>query len=81
MELTTVEARVVGVVSEVLKVPRQKITTETRFVEDLGADSLDLASMVLALEEEFDATLPDDRRLTLKTVGSVVDLVAAHVAT
>jgi acyl carrier protein len=78
MEPSTVEQRVVGIVIEVLKVRADDVTSETRFAEDLGADSLDLITLVLALEEEFDTSVPDDQYDSLTTVGAVVEAIAAQ---
>lgn len=78
MEPSTVEQRVVRIIGEALKEPPEKLTSETRFLEDLGADSLDLATLVMALEEEFNETIPEDQLPGLTTVGAVVELIAAH---
>ena len=58
--MATVEERVVDIVSEQLGVEKEKITLETSFVNDLGADSLDTVELVMELEEEFDISIPDE---------------------
>ena len=78
MEPSTVEQRVVRIIGESLREPPEKLTSETRFLEDLGADSLDLATLVMALEEEFNETISEDQLPGLTTVGAVVELIATH---
>ncbi len=76
MEQSTVEQRVLATISEVLKVPPEKLARSTRFKEDLKVDSLDLAMLVMALEEEFNNTIPDGQEARLTTVGAVVEFIA-----
>ena len=64
-----VEEKVIGIVSEQLGVPREEITRESRFVEDLKADSLDVVELVMEFEEEFDVTIPDEDYEKIRTVG------------
>jgi acyl carrier protein len=78
MESSSIEQRVVRVVSEVLKVTREEVTPQTRFIDDLGADSLDLATLVMALEDEFAIEVPDDQDVNLTTVAAVVEAIAAR---
>jgi acyl carrier protein len=70
------QTKVCAILSEQLAIPREKVTTEARFSEDLDADSLDLVEAVLALEEEFGVSIPEDEMEAVKTVGQAVDLVA-----
>lgn len=65
----TVADRVKKVIIESLSVDAEKVTSEARFKEELGADSLDQVEFVMALEEEFDITIPDD--LAAETVGEL----------
>ncbi len=55
-----------------------KVTLESSIVEDLGADSLDVVEMLMAMEEEFDMTLPDEACADLKTVNDIVTFIDAH---
>ncbi len=55
-----------------------KVTLESTIVEDLGADSLDVVEMLMALEEEFNMTLPDEACANLKTVGDIVTFIDSH---
>jgi acyl carrier protein len=70
-----IEERVVNVVAETLKADRARITRESRFVEDLGADSLDMFSLVTQLEDEFKATIPETDAEKLTTVGAALDYI------
>lgn len=55
-----------------------KVTLESAIVEDLGADSLDVVEMLMALEDEFEMTLPDEACANLKTVNDIVTFIDAH---
>lgn len=71
--------RLAELLSEQFGVEAESITLETSFEEDLGADSLDLVEMMMALEEEFDVgEISEETARTLKTVGDVVDLIGAQ---
>jgi acyl carrier protein len=67
--------RVTDIVSEQLGVDKDKITPETSFVNDLGADSLDTVELVMELEEEFDINIPDDAAEKIQTVGQAVKFI------
>ena len=66
---------VVDVVVEQLSVPKKKIKMESNIIEDLGADSLDVVELVMALEEKFDVEIPDSDAEKLKTIADVVTFV------
>lgn len=76
MDKTEVQEKVKNILAEQLAVPAEKVTPEARFSEDLDADSLDLVEAVLALEEEFGISIPEEEMEGVKTVGQAVDLVA-----
>lgn len=67
--------RVKKVVCETLKVQESEVTTEASFQDDLGADSLDVVELVMALEEEFGIDIPDEDVTQLKTVGDAVSYI------
>lgn len=71
--MASVEERVIDIVAEQLGVEKEKVTAETSFVNDLGADSLDTVELVMELEEEFDITIPDDAAEKIQTVGQAVE--------
>jgi len=75
----SVMERVKDIVADNLGVDRDKITPETSFVNDLGADSLDTVELVMELEEEFDIQIPDDQAEKIKTVGEAVDYIDAAI--
>ena len=73
--MASVEDRVIDIVAEQLGVDRDKITAETHFVNDLGADSLDTVELVMELEEEFDINIPDDAAEKIQRVGEAIDFI------
>ena len=79
MDKPELQDKVCSILAEQLAVDRDKVTPEARFSEDLDADSLDLVEAVLALEEEFSVSIPEDEMESVKTVGQAVDLVASKV--
>jgi len=70
--------RVSTIVARNLSVSADKITLESRFAEDLGADSLDTVELVMALEEEFGCEIPDDAAEQIRTVGDAVRRITTH---
>lgn len=65
--------RTMNVIADTLKVERGRITPQSRFVEDLHADSLDMLTLLMQLEDEFGRKIPDEDAKTLTTVGAVLD--------
>ncbi len=76
----SIKKRVVKVVCEELGVTENEVTDTSVFTDDLGADSLDVVELVMALEEEFSLDIPDDDVSNMKTVGDVVTYVEAKSA-
>lgn len=70
-----VEARVKKIIAEQLGVEPDDVVSEAKFVEDLGADSLDTVELVMALEEEFEIEIPDEDAEKIQTVAAAVDFV------
>lgn len=64
-----------AVVVEQLNVSADEVKPESKFVEDLGADSLDVVELVMALEEKFDIEIPDDQAEKIQTVQNAVDFI------
>lgn len=58
-----------------LNIPAENITLETRFVEDLKADSLDLVELVMDLEDRYGVEIPDEQLAEVKTVGQIIELI------
>ena len=71
----TIDQRVKDIIVEQLGVNADQVTPEAKFIEDLGADSLDIVELVMALEEEFGNEIPDEQAEKLLTVGDVVKYI------
>ena len=71
--------KVKGVIVEQLGVAEGNITMKASFIDDLGADSLDIVELVMALEEEFDLEIPDSDAEKVVTVGDVVEYIKENV--
>jgi acyl carrier protein len=76
--MSSIEERVKKVVCEQLGVKEEEAKGTSRFVEDLGADSLDTVELVMALEEEFETEIPDEDAEKLTTVQESIDYIIAH---
>lgn len=72
--------RVKSIVVEQLGVAAEEVKPEASFVEDLGADSLDVVELVMALEEEFGIEIPDEQAEKIATVGEAVKYIEAHMS-
>jgi len=72
--------RVKKIVVENLDVDGDKVVEPASFIDDLGADSLDLVELVMAFEEEFNIEIPDDVQESIRTVGDAVSHIKAHVS-
>ncbi len=79
MDREKVLSAIQGVAVEVLSVEPSQVTEKARFKEDLEADSLDLVELVMALEESFDISVPEEDLEDVTTVGHAVDLVLSKV--
>ena len=79
--MSSVEERVVNIVAEQLGVDKDKIKTESNFVNDLGADSQDTVELVMELEEEFDINIPDDAAEKIQTVGEAISHIEKSATT
>ena len=67
-------------IADKLGVENAKIKPEAKFVEDLGADSLDTVELIMQLEDEFNLEIPDEEAETLTTVGAVIDYIDSHTS-
>lgn len=76
--MSSIQDRVIDIVVEQLGLERDKVKNTSKFVDDLGADSLDTVELVMALEEEFDIEIPDDSAETITTVQDAINFVTEH---
>ncbi len=76
--MSDIAQRVKDIVVEQLGVNPDEVSPDASFIDDLGADSLDTVELVMALEEEFDAEIPDEDAENLKTVGEAIKYIEEH---
>ena len=74
----TVEQRVFDIIVEQLQVSPEEVTLEASFIEDLGADSLDLVELIMAMEEEFGLEISDEDAEKIQTVQDAVNYITEH---
>lgn len=72
------EQRVQGLISKSLKIPEDNVKLESSFVDDLGADSLDIVELVMAMEDEFQIDIPDKDAESIKTVQDAVSYIKSN---
>ena len=77
--MSDVLERVKKIVVDNLDVDGDKVVESASFIDDLGADSLDLVELVMAFEEEFNIEIPDDVQEPIRTVGDAVTHIKAHI--
>ena len=70
-----IEQQMVDIIVEQLSVDKDKVVSGGSFVDDLGADSLDLVELIMAMEEEFDVEIPDEEAEKIATVQNAIDYV------
>ncbi len=74
----SIEEKVKNIIVEQLGVNEEQVTSDAKFIEDLGADSLDTVELVMAFEEEFGIEVPDEEAEKLTSVGDVVKYIEAN---
>jgi len=72
------EDKIIDIIVDKLGVERSEVTPEAVFIDDLGADSLDLVELIMAMEEEFGFEIADEEAEKLRTVGDVINFAKAH---
>jgi acyl carrier protein len=78
--MAAIEDKVIDIIVDKLGVERAEVTPEAVFVDDLGADSLDLVELIMAMEEEFGMEIADEDAEKLRTVQDVISFVKARVS-
>ena len=73
--MSDTEEKVKKIVTDHLGIEESKITLDSNFIEDLGADSLDTVELVMAFEEQFNIEIPDDAAETIKTIKNAIDFI------
>ena len=73
-----IEAKVKTIIAEQLGVAEGEIKITSSFIEDLGADSLDIVELVMAMEEEFEVEIPDEEAENIKTVQDAINYINTH---
>ncbi|MBN2247423.1 MAG: acyl carrier protein [Coriobacteriia bacterium] len=79
MEHEEIFAKVKDVIVDQLSVDEDDVTAEASFFDDLGADSLDIVELVMALEDSFGVSIPDEEAESIKTVGDAVEYIVANL--
>ena len=77
--MSNVDERVKSIIVKQLGVKEEEIKNESKFVDDLGADSLDTVELVMALEEEFDTEIPDEEAEKITTVQEAIDYLNTNL--
>ncbi|MDP8258951.1 MAG: acyl carrier protein [Candidatus Aadella gelida] len=78
--MSEISEKVKGIVAEQLGVKAEEVKEDAKFIDDLGADSLDTVELVMALEEEFGAEIPDEDAEKMTTVGEAVKYIEEKAA-
>jgi acyl carrier protein len=73
--MASTEERVAGIIVEQLGITHAEVIPEASFIDDLGADSLDIVELVMAMEESFDIEIPDDDAEKIQTIGDAISYV------
>lgn len=69
------DKKIIGLIAEKLGKKADEIKLESRLIEDLGADSLDIVELIMAFEDEFNISLPDEDVAKMKTIGNIIDYI------
>ena len=75
----SVEVKIKGIIAEQLGIDEKEVVNEASFVDDLGADSLDLVELIMALEEEFEKEISDEEAESIQTVQQAIDYISENL--
>ncbi|GEM_PF-641151 len=78
MSRDEIKEKVIDITCDQLQVSREQVKDESAFVEDLGADSLDIAELVMEFEDEFDLEIPEDEQ-GIRTINAAVDFISGKI--
>jgi acyl carrier protein len=76
--MASIEDKVKAIIVEQLGISEDEVKPEASFIDDLGADSLDIVELVMAMEEEFEIEIPDEEAENIKTVGDATNYINQH---
>lgn len=76
--MASIEDKVKSIIVEQLGISEDEVKPEASFIDDLGADSLDIVELVMAMEEEFEIEIPDEEAENIKAVGDAINYINAH---
>lgn len=76
--MASIEEKVKAIIVEQLGINEDEVKPEASFIDDLGADSLDIVELVMAMEEEFEIEIPDEEAENIKTVGDAIKYITVH---
>ena len=77
--MSNIEKKIITIIVEKLKIKEDSVSLESKFVDDLGADSLDLVELMMEFEEAFDCDIPDEEATKLTSVADAVEYVKKHM--
>jgi acyl carrier protein len=73
-----IEERVISIIADQLGVAEDEVQPDSKFIEDLGADSLDIVELIMAMEEEFETEIPDEEAEKIRNVNDVIMFIKNH---